>query len=105
MGSEECKASEDLGSELTHHHFCLVLLVKARHVVSLYSGGRGGGANRLCLLVGTAANSISKDMEGGRQLTGNINDIHLPHKVIVIEGGWVMERMGLLPMGKQGRLL
>ena len=64
-----------------------------------------GWENRLCLLVGTAANSISKDMEGGRQLTGNINDIHLPHKVIVIEGGWVMERMGLLPMGKQGRLL
>lgn len=104
MGSEGCKASEDLGSELTHHHFCLVLLVKARHVVSLDSGGRGD-ADRLCLLVGTAANSISKDMEGGRPLTGNINDIHLPHKVIVIEGGWVMERMGLFPMGKQGRLL
>lgn len=75
-------------------------------MVSVDSGG-WGDANRLYLLAETAANSILEDVEGGRPLTGNINDIHLAHKVIVIEGGWVMkrERMGLLLMGQQGSLL
>lgn len=68
MGAEGHKASGDLGAELTHHHFCHVLLVQARHLVSLDSGVGGGGADRLYLLVGIAADSISKDMEGGRPL-------------------------------------
>ena len=42
LGAEGHKASGDMGAELTHHHVCHVLLVQARYLVSLDSGGGRG---------------------------------------------------------------